>query len=72
MALFSTQRLSRAERAGNERDALVKFHVRTDLGRLANDDAGAVIDKKMGTNLRAGVNIYSCAAVCPLGHDARN
>src|SRR5882757_3866295 len=72
MTLFSTQCLSRAEGAGDERDALVKFHVRTDSRRLANDHAGAMVDEKMRTNLRARMNIDPGAAVRPLGHNSRN
>src|SRR5215510_13145907 len=45
VAFFSAQGLSRRERARDERDALVKLHVRPNLRGLANDDAGAVIDE---------------------------
>ena len=69
---FPAERLSRSKRARDERDALVKFHVRADLRGLANDDAGAVIDEKMRTDLRARMNIDPGAAVRPLGHNSRN
>src|SRR6266576_4355195 len=72
MTLFPAQSLSRPERARDERHALVKFHVRSDLRCLANDDAGAVVDEKMRTNLRARMNIDPGAAVRPLGHNSRN
>src|SRR6478735_3037562 len=72
VAFFPTQRLSCPERARDERHALVKFHVRPDLRRFANDYASAMVDEKMRANLRAGMNINPGPAVRPLGHDARN
>src|SRR5215471_12906336 len=72
VAFFSAQRLYRAERPGDEGNTLVKFHVRTDFGRLADNYSSAVINEKMGPDLRAGMNIDSGAAMRPLGHDARN
>src|ERR1700692_3910973 len=47
MAFFSAQGLPGRERPRDERHALIKFHARTDLGCLANDDAGPVIDEKV-------------------------
>src|SRR4029077_9964055 len=72
VALFSTQSLSRPERARDERHALVKFHVRPDLRCLANDHAGAMVDEKVRTDLGARMNIDPGAAMRPLGHDARD
>src|SRR5437764_844976 len=72
VAFFSTQCLSGPERARDERHALVKFHVRPDLRRLANDHSRAVVDEEMRADLRTRMNIDPRAAVRPLGHDARN
>src|SRR5262245_9784493 len=57
VAFLPAQPLSRPERARDERDALVKFYVRPDLGGLTNNDTGPVIDEEMGSNLCAGMNI---------------
>src|SRR5262245_10766351 len=43
MAFFAAQPLSGPERARDERYALVKFHVRPDLGGLTNNHTGPVI-----------------------------
>src|ERR1700676_3760011 len=40
--------------------------------RLADDGAGAMIHKKMCSNLRARMQIHPGAAMRPLGHDAWN
>src|SRR6185503_6309713 len=72
VAFFPTQRLSGPKRARDERYALVKFHVRPDLRRLANDHSSAMIDEEMRADLRTWMNIDSGAAVCPLCHDAGN
>src|SRR5437016_2515288 len=53
-------------------DSMIKLNARPDLRRLADHDASAVIDKKMGTNLRPRMNIDPGAAMRPLRHDARD
>src|SRR5205085_429416 len=55
-----------------ERDALIEFDVRADLGRAADDDARAVIDEEARTDLCAGMYVYAGAVVRVLGHDARH
>ena len=40
-----------------QRHALVEHHVVADLGRLADDDAHAVVDEEALADLRAGVNL---------------
>src|SRR5438552_10616258 len=66
---FSVYVFLKAARA--ERDAMIKFYSRTDLGSFADYDAGPVINKKMRSNFCARMNIDPGAAVCPFGHDAR-
>src|SRR5450830_1161024 len=58
--------------ARSERDRVIKLNACSDLRRLADYDAGAVVDKKMRANSRSGMDIDPSPAVCPLGHDARN
>src|SRR5438876_6526850 len=70
-ALFDLAVLVFLKTARAERDAMIKFHARTDFGSLADYDAGPVIDEEMRSNFCARVDIDSGAAVCPFGHDAR-
>ena len=60
------------EAARAERNAVIKFYARTNFGSFADHDAGSVIDKKMGGDFRAWVNVDAGAAVRPFGHDAGN
>ena len=60
--------------AGFGRDsAVIAFGggVVSDLAGFTDYDAGAVVDKKMGSNLRAGVDIDPRAGVRPLRHHPR-
>ena len=59
-----------AERA--ERDALVDLDAIADLGRLADDDAGAVVDEEAAADRGAGVDVDAGLAVRELGHHARD
>lgn len=42
------------------------------IGRLADDDAGAVVDEEIFADLRAGVDVNAGRAVGVLAHDARD
>src|SRR5437588_3020770 len=66
-ALFVLLKASRAKG-----DAMIQLHPRSDFTGLANDDAGAVIDKKVLTDFRSGMNIDTGAAEGPLCHDSRD
>src|SRR5438876_427357 len=70
-ALFDLAVLVFLKTARAERDAMIKFHARTDFGSLADYDAGPVIDEEMRSNFCARVDIDSGAAVRPFGHDTR-
>src|SRR5205823_6393523 len=72
VAFFTAQSPPCPERSGDERHALVKFHMRPDFSRLANDNSSAVVYEEVRADLRAGMNIDSGPAMCPLGHDAWN
>src|SRR5437667_100208 len=49
-ALFDLAVLVFLKTARAERDAMIKFHARTDFGSLADYDAGPVIDEEMRSN----------------------
>ena len=51
-------------------DALIDLHVLTDVGGLADDDAGAVVDEEVAADLCAGVDVDTGAAVGVLRHHA--
>ena len=53
-----------------ERHALIQQTVVADLGRLADDDAGAVVDDEAAADRRAGVNFDAGPELRPLGHGA--
>ncbi len=57
-------------RDGPEGDALVEGDVGADLGGLADDGAGGVVDEEAGADAGAGVNVGAGLGVGPLGHDA--
>ena len=71
-AFFDFAVLVLLEAARSKGDAVIQFYPLTNLAGLTDDNAGAVIDKKMRANLCARVNIDPGAAVRPLGHDAWN
>src|SRR5207244_10954615 len=71
-AFFDFAVLVLLKTARAEGDAMTKLYPFTDLGSFANDNAGAVVDEKVRTDFRAGMNIDPSAAVRPLGHDPRN
>ncbi len=71
MALLASQRLSKRRGDGTQSDALVNFDVFADLRRLADDDAGSVIDEKALPELRARVDINARQAMRVFGHNAR-
>jgi hypothetical protein len=52
-----------------QRDALVEQNVVTDFGRLANDDAEAVVDKEALADLGAGVNFNARQQPSKVGHE---
>ena len=60
------------EAEGAEGHALVELHVLADVARLADDDAGAVIDEEIAADRGAGVNVDAGAAMSPLAHHAGN
>ena len=49
-------------------DPVVEQAVVADLGRLADDDAHAVVDNQPPADLRAGVDLNSRPAAAPLAH----
>ena len=65
VAFFAVQSPSRPERARDERHALVKFHVRPDFSRLANDHSSAMVDEEMRADLRARMNIDARCGCVP-------
>ena len=70
MALGASHALLHAE--GAEGHALVELHARAEHGRLADDDAGAVVDREGLPDARAGVDVDAGVAVGDLGQDARD
>src|SRR5690349_9885383 len=72
MAFFATQSAPRGKRPGDERNALIEFHVRADFRGLPDNDACAVIDEKMASDFRPGMNIDSGPAMGPFRHHARD
>ncbi|MDT4955045.1 MAG: hypothetical protein QOJ02_3183 [Acidobacteriota bacterium] len=58
------------ERERAERDALVDFDIVADDGCAADDYSRAVIYKEARADLRARMNVYPCAVMRVLGHDA--
>jgi hypothetical protein len=69
MALGRGQGLG--DRQGAQGDALVELHVVADDGRLADDDAGAVVDDHGVAQRRAGVDVDAGPLVRPFGQHAR-
>ena len=61
--------MPRPGRHGPQGHALIQLHVPADHRGLAHHDAGAVIDKEVGPDGRAGVDIDARAAVGIFGHD---
>jgi len=59
--------IGHAERA--ERDALIELHVVADEARLADDDAGAMVDEEALADARARVDVDAGARVRLLGDD---
>jgi hypothetical protein len=59
------------EALGAQGDVLVQPHALADDGRLADDDAGAVVDEEAGADGGARVDVDAGAAVRHFGHDAR-
>lgn len=55
---------------GTERDRLIDAHAFADDGGFANHDAGAMIDKKTFTDLRARMNIDTGFGMRELGNNA--
>ena len=55
--------VARPRRQRAQRHALVQLNVAADDRGLADDDAGAVVDEKPGTDLSAGVDVDAGAAV---------
>jgi len=55
-----------------ERHALIEQAVVADLGRLADDDAGAVVDDEAAADRRAGVDLDPGPELRPLRHGAGN
>ena len=55
-----------------ESDAVINLHMMTDAARLADDNAGAMVDEEVGADGRAGMHVDAGAAVCPFGHHARD
>ena len=72
MALLATELLAAGGRFGSERHTVINFDVLADLAGFADDRAGAMIDKKVGANPRAGMQIHPRAAMGPFGHDPWN
>ena len=55
-----------------QRHTLIDLDVIADDARLANDDAGAVVDEEIFADGGAGVDVDARARVGILGHDARD
>ncbi len=55
-----------------KRDRLIDPHAFADDGRLADDDAGAVIDEEAAADLRARMNVDAGLRMRELRDDARN
>ena len=64
-ALFDFAAFVFLKAARPQGDAVVQLYPRSDFTGLTNDDAGAVIDKKVRTDFRSGMNIDTGAAVAP-------
>ena len=71
MTFFIFQKLSAAGREGTECNTLIYFDIVADFCGLADNYSGAVVDKEVSADSSAGVDIYTCFAVCVLGHDTR-
>src|SRR5450830_1809702 len=56
---------------GTQRHRLIHAHAFADDGRLADDNAGAVVDEKTGTDCCAGMNVDAGCPVRQFGDDAR-
>ena len=59
-----------AQRA--ERHALVQLHIPADVARLADDDAGAVVDEEPRPDRRPGVDVDARLGVGELRHHPRD
>ena len=70
MALARQTGVTRPGRQRAQRHALIQLDVAADDRRLADDDAGAVVDEEPRADLGAGVDIDTGAAVGVLRHDA--
>ena len=66
--VFAGELLAAGSGTGTERYAVVKLHVIANLARFSDHRARAVIDKKVMTDLRAGMQIHAGPFVGPLGH----
>ena len=55
-----------------ERNPLVELHVAADFARLADHDAGAVVDEEVVADRGARMDVDAGARVGPLGHHARD
>src|SRR5689334_13457104 len=71
-ALFDSALLVLLKAARSKRNAVIQLHPCPNFTALANDHAGTVIDKKVRTDFRSGMNIDTGAAVRPLSHDSRD
>ena len=72
MALDARQALAAARGQRAERHALVELDMVADLGGLADDDAGAVIDEEVLADLGTRADVDAGAGVRELSHDARD
>ena len=60
------------EAAGTEGHSVVEFNSVADFACFTDDDAGPVVDKKMGADAGAGMDIDSGPAMRPFGDHARD
>ena len=69
--LFDAALIIFLEASRAQGNPVIEFYVVPDNAGFADDDTGAMIDEKIITDLSAGMNIDSCPAVSPFGHNPR-
>lgn len=72
VALMIAQTLAGTGRQAAQGDALINLDPLADLGGLADDDAGSVVDEEVLADGGAGVDVNAGETVGVLGHDAGN
>lgn len=72
VAFFSAESLAAGEGFGDQGNALIEFDVGSDHGGFSDDDACAVVDEEMASDLGAWVDVDAGSGVSPLGHHSRD